>query len=326
MYRTRNQRFKRINQQKRIQNQNRTLRNRQLNNTPLRRFPQRGRYNQNRNRNRNNTRNIPLYKPMNMKTNTKVINRTDDMFRLKIKLAVGPNCFTNTTYVIPLQPLFLNQQLLNHALNYTSFKINRVTIMTEPLVATTDDTSIAIGYTTHCTPITSVVNDQFSKITNLAGTHGMAHTPLSYTIPTNDPLFHPIVPVIPSDVPFTIFITSQTAGLNLLAKFLPYLVLDISFKTQYTGDEINNTLSSDLWTITTGNTGTQSSSVTPSTFGFVQYSTATNIDIGELIQLPAFPASATDYIFAWTHNNLNANPINDPGDRGNINANLKTLL
>jgi hypothetical protein len=255
----------------------------------------------------------------------KIQMRSQDLFKLKIKLVVPTSCWFNTTWVIPVQPLFLNQMLLNQAICYTSFQVNQVTVITDPLVATTDGTAIAIGYTTHCTPITGVVADQWSKVTNLNGTRGMAHTPINYTIPIKDNAFHPLVPVVPSDVPFTIFITSQTSGTDLTAKILPVLSLNLTFRTQYTGDELDTTLSTDVPSIVTSNAGTRSDVIMPTTFGFVNYSIAPNVDLGELVQVPAFPAVATDYTFAWTHNNVNIDPINTVADRGTIHANLKIL-
>jgi len=304
-------------------NQPRPVTRRQIGPNPVFR-PRKVRRNRRVNNN-NNNQNVPLYRPLKINTGMKIQMRTQDTFKLKIKLVVPTSCWINTTWVIPIHPLFLNQMLLNQAINYTSYQINNVTIMTDPLVATTDGTAIAIGYTTHCTPITNIVAQHWSKITNLLGTRGMAHTSMSYTIPNKDQLFHPMVPVVPSDLPFTIFITSQTSGTDLTAKILPVLSLTLTFRTQYTGDEIDTTLSDDTASITTSNLGTRSSVVMATSFGFVNFSDVPNVDIGELIQIPAFPVIATDYLFPWTHNNVNIDPVNTVADRGHFYGNFKTL-
>lgn len=275
--------------------------------------------------NRNNNRIIPMYRPLNVKTGVKYMNRTKDSFQIKSQFPIGSSNFANTTYVIPIHPLFLNQAVLNQSINYTSYRIDKVTLMTSPLVATTDSTAIAIGYTTHCTPISQNTATHWSKILALNGTHGMAHTPISYTIPIKDNTFHPIVPVIPSDIPFTLFITSQTAALDIQTKIVPMLIVTLSFKTQYTGDEIDTTLASDEGTITLNATGVQSSVVLATCFGFVTWSGSPNIDIGELISTCGFPEANTPYIFPLMHNNVLCNSKDVVADRGDFNFVHKVL-
>lgn len=304
-------------------------RNQRRQNLPIRFVPVQNfnvpRRNRRNNNNRTQNRQIPMYRPLNVKTGMKYMNRSKDSFQIKSQFPVSSANYASATYVIPIHPLFLNQAVLNQSINYTSYRIDKVTLMTSPLVPTTDTTAVAIGYTTHCTPLTNDTSLHWAKILALNGSHGMAHTPQTYTIPVKDNNFHPIVPVVPSDIPYTLFITSQDDNTNISAKIVPMLIVTLTLKTQYTGDEIDTNLATDTGTITLNNVGVQSSAVLPTSFGFVTWSDAPNIDVGELISTCAFPAITTNYIFPVMHNNILSNSKDDIQDRGDFNFIHKQL-
>jgi len=260
-----------------------------------------------------------------MKNGSKIYSNDPNNFRLRLKTVIGLNCYKDGLFVIPVHPLFLNQLLLNHALNWSQYRINSVSVTTQPTVSTFDDTSLVIGYTTHCTPISHLQQDYFPNVSALNGANGMAHTPLTYKIPVNDSLFHPIVPVVPSDVPFTFFITSVSGQIDISEKCVPHIMIDITFRTQSPGTEIDNVLSDNAPVITLGVADIMSSQIILTSFGFVQASTCPDIDPGELIMLPAFPAPTTAYLFQITHNNQLTDYVNNVSDRGAIMGALKNI-
>ncbi len=273
---------------------------------------------------RKQNRPIPMYRP-NRVINQLTAKSTSEGMRVTTRLVVPASCYYYHTYVITLHPMFLDQRLLNYALNWTQYKINSATIILSPLVPTTDSTAIAIGYTTQCTPVTNTLADQWTEINTLQGTQGMAHTPLSYKIPSKDLAFHPMVPVVNTDIPFTFFVTSQTEATDLTTKVLIHLSLDITFRTQYTGSDYTNTLATDTPTFTLDANGTKCDSIEPVSFGFVDSSDITSIDLGELIQMPAMTAANTSYTTPFTHNGSPCDPKNIVGDRGSLHYVLKTL-
>lgn len=290
----------------------------QRNNQPLR----------SRNKTKNKNTPLPYYRPFNIKTGIQKLISTNDMMKLKLVIPINDNHFQHGLYVIPIHPLFLNQILLNHALNYTEYKIDAVSISTQPLVALDDATPIVIGYTTHCTPIGGLPSSYYEDISNLNGTHGIAHTSMNYKINSNDTSYHPIVPIVPSDVPYTFFLTTNTENIDLTVKLRPYITLTITFRTMYTGQEIDNLLCFDTAVITLANTPSIKSSMilAKNTFGFCEYSTATAIDPGELIIMPAFVAATpTTYTFPILHNGVPTDYENNPLDCGELVSMLKYL-
>jgi len=316
------------NRFRQLPNRNGLVMNRNLRNQPLPLRRRTRRRNQRINARNNIQRNLnaPYFQNSNIVSKFKIQSRDQESMRLKITFPVPNSCFIDTTYVITIHPFFLNQILLNHSLNFTQYSIHQVTFTTQPLVPYTDTTALAVGYTTHCTPITYLDTDHWSKITNLNGKRGMAHTPFSYTIPVSDNTFHPLIPVVPSDIPFTLFVTSQTANTDLTAKILPYLTLTLTLKTQYTGDEINNTLSVNTNTFTTAAGGIQSNGVMAQSVGFVISSTAPNIDIGELVMMPGYAVANQNYTFPVSHNGSFIDPADIANDRGVIRLNYRELL
>lgn len=270
----------------------------------------------NRNRRNLNTP-LPFFRNVNIKPSLKM-QMNKNQCTINIKTPIDPNHTIGSLCVIPIHPLFFNQRLLNQAVNWSQYRVNSVTIITKPTVAVTDPTVIAIGYTTHCSPITQDVTLHYDKITSLDGVQGMAHTSLTYTIPVKDNIFHPIVPIVPSDVPFTFFVAPNLSNIVTKDKILIYVQMSLTFQTPYTSDELDLNLCSDNALVTTIATDIQSNVILPTTFGFCNYSTIPNIDCGELIIMPSFPAITTPYLFPIVHNGAITNYIDEPNDRGNL--------
>jgi len=246
---------------------------------------------QNRKPRKNFNKRQPINKPLNFYNggfmNNKFTTKGNNTYKLTLKV---PNiCFHDHFFTITIHPLFLNQLLLNHAISYTQYRIINLTLHTAPLVSVTDNTALTIGFTTHCTPVTALTTDVFNAICDLQGTRGMCHTPIHYKVPNVETLFHPIVPVVPSDIPYTLFIASPAQDTDLTLKVNIYLSLDIQFQTQYSGQDVDSVLAIDGPVVQSAVGGLTSDRISPTRFGFCTGSTIANVDLGELLRVPDFP-------------------------------------
>lgn len=225
---------------------------------------------------------------------------------------------------IPVHPLFLNQRLLNMSLNFSQYKITNLLVHTTPLVPTTDTAAITIGYTTHCTPMTNDTAQIFDKICNLNGYSSMCWMPNTFKIPnTPNDGFHPIIPVVPSDLPYTIFIATPANDPD--GKVAIYLEFDIKFAAPYTGDEFDNVVATSATTFTLTNGGITALAAIATSFGFCVVSTVPSIDLGELIIVPSFVDNQIHLDHFIFHNGNQTTSTTEVADRGVLTPVLKTI-
>jgi len=163
-----------------------------------------------------------------------------------------------------------------------------------PIVGTTSPGMIAIASTRNCQPITAIGPNQFIEVTQINAQIHPVWMCNRYEIPDLDTGLKMMAPVNRHDFANIAYVAGNAIGQSLATSCT--LFIEMSIKLSRPSPSVSLACSPTMLALTVNALGYQVSAIcVGSVHGIVVSSTATNIDIGEYVNLPPFPAANIAY-------------------------------
>jgi len=257
----------------------------------------------NKNKGIGNTFTTPVSESKTIETYFKFNNNT-----ITLCQPVAAICYQDNIAIVSLHPMMVNARCANMAGAFTCYQMMGAVLHSVPLIGSTSTGMIAIGSTQRSVPLTSVVGSQFASLTSVNAEINPVWMCTKYSVKDLDNTLKNMEPNNKSDVPNTIYVVGS--GLAGALNVSCTLFLEVSYVFSKPTPNVYLSLIATTPTIVISNAGIRTSSAGATYFGIVLTSTATNIDVGELIRVPAMTAAATDYAINVEHNGQITNYLN----------------
>ncbi len=229
-----------------------------------------------------------------------------------------PSWFYNTAMaVVPLNPMFYPGRTVQMAQNFANYQILNAKLHYVPLIGTTSTGMIAMSNTRNCLPISYNTATQYSNVTQLNAQISPVWMCTEKSMTDMDKELKNMNMVNRKDVPNTFYVVGNGLAGNLSVSGQLYIEMSIQLSRPVPTTEVSNT-STTIATLVGSAAGWRSDIVFTNGFGIVVTSTASNIDVGELIKIPAFPVVATDYLVELDHNGIMTDTVNSAADQGTL--------
>jgi hypothetical protein len=220
------------------------------------------------------------------------------------------------TAIIPLHPMLFPGRTANMALNFASFQLQKCTVHYVPLIGSTSTGMIAIGATRNSTPLTYNTPDQFTALTQISAEINPVWMCTKYNVRDLDTNLKNMAPINRNDLPNIVYVVGSGLAGTMVASATIFIEMSIKLSRPNPSPSLTAMTAYTQITIAAG--GIRTSVALPNNVhGIVLNSTATNIDVGEYVQIPPMPVIATDYDISFTHNNSQTDYLNVP-DQGTI--------
>jgi len=229
---------------------------------------------------------------------------------------VNSACYILNEAIIPLHPMLMFGRTANLALNFSTYSIESAIIHYVPLIGSTSTGMIAMASTQNCTPVTYDTVTAFNALTQINAEINPVWMCSKHVVRDIDRSVKNMAPMNRKDIANVVFVIGTGLAGSLAASCMLFLEISIKFSRPNPSPSLNPFTA--VVQIITAAAGVRCNTVTTSNLhGVVINSTATNVDIGEYIQCPAFPVVATDYDISFTHNNSAIDYASAP-DQGTI--------
>lgn len=218
-----------------------------------------------------------------------------------------PSVMYNTnTAIINLHPMLFPGRMANLALNFECYQIIDATIHTVPLIGTTSTGMVAVGSVQKCVSLSYDASTHFSQLTQLNAMINPVWMSTKYKVQDLDTSIKQLTPSTRNDMPNTIFIVGSGLGGALNVSMTVFI--ELRMKMLRPTPLVSLSTSNVAYTFISSGAGVRSNSIIygPS-YGIVLTSTALNLDVGELVFIPPFDATATDYATTIIHNGVELN-------------------
>jgi len=228
-------------------------------------------------------------------------------------------CYSNNLAVIPLHPQFYQGRLATMAATFLNFQIQKAVIHYVPLIGSTSTGMIAMASVQHCNPITATTNLQFGQITLLDAEINPVWMCSKHLVTDIDTTSKTMVPITRKDIPNQIYIVGSGLAGTLIASATLFLEMTIKLTRPSPNSEFDVTGTASYTISALGIQTTVATTLTR--YGIVMTSTIANIDVGELVQIPAINVANTNYLVVFQHNSQVADYKNID-DQGTISINF----
>lgn len=219
--------------------------------------------------------------------------------------------------VIPIHPMYYYGRTSNIALNFGNFSVTKAIVHYVPLIGSTSTGMIGIGSTRKCEPLTHDTTKQFSALTQITAEIHAVWMCSKFLVKDLDSSLKNMAPISRNDIPNTAFVIGNGLAGTLAASCTLFVEMTIKLSRPLMSPALSSSSTSTVLTIQA--TGIASSvALATNTHGIVLASTATNIDVGEYIQLQACVVAGTEYPIDLFHNSIQTDVTNVAGDRGSV--------
>jgi len=218
--------------------------------------------------------------------------------------------YAGTFATIPLHPMLYYGRTANIALNFSNYQLTKAIIHYVPIVGTTSPGMIAIASTRNCQPITAIGPNQFVELTQINAQINPVWMCNRYQIPDLDTDLKMMAPVNRHDFANVAYVAGNQLAQVLSASCT--IFIEMSIKLSRPAPSVSLATSPTILLLTVTLLGYQVNTICiGSVHGIIVASTANNIDIGEYVNLPPFPAANTVYPnLNLTHNDTPFNALN----------------
>jgi len=226
---------------------------------------------------------------------------------------VAAICYVTNTAVVTLHPMMVNARCANIARAFSCYQITHAILHYVPLIGSTSTGMVAIGSTQRCVPLTRDTTTQFASLTSINAEINPVWMCSKYQVKDLDNSLKNLEPNNKSDMPNNVYVVGSGLAGNLNVSCT--LFLEITFTLAKPTPDVYLTLTPATPTLVISAAGIRTTTPGATFFGIVLTSTASNIDVGELVKIPAMSAAATDYDINIDHNGqlTNYNQVDDQG-------------